>query len=171
MGGPRRTPKEAVDALEEAIAILRAFWAGDETVEFEGDHYEVAGAKPGPSPAHPIGIWLGAYKPRMLRLTGRLADGWLPSLGGKYMGPNDVPGMQAAIDEAARSAGRDPAVVERAVNAMALEGDPKTWPDQLARVYELGFTTLLVGLSPEDQTAAVRRLAEDVRPRLLDLVG
>jgi alkanesulfonate monooxygenase SsuD/methylene tetrahydromethanopterin reductase-like flavin-dependent oxidoreductase (luciferase family) len=85
MGGTRLTPGESVDALEEAIAILRAFWSGERSVSFEGEHYRVAGAKPGPPPAHPIGIWVGAYGPRMLGLTGRLGDGWIPSLGEHYM--------------------------------------------------------------------------------------
>ena len=84
MGGPRRTRKESVDALEEAIAILRAFWAADGSVVLDGDHYSVKGAKPGPPPAHQIGIWIGAYGPRMLGITGRLGDGWLPSLGGGF---------------------------------------------------------------------------------------
>ncbi len=70
MGGPRRTPGESVDALEEAVAILRAFWSGERSVKFDGDHYRVQGAHPGPPPAHPVGIWLGAYGPRMLRLDG-----------------------------------------------------------------------------------------------------
>jgi alkanesulfonate monooxygenase SsuD/methylene tetrahydromethanopterin reductase-like flavin-dependent oxidoreductase (luciferase family) len=171
MGGPRRTPKQSVDALEEAIAILRAFWAGGEVITYEGEHYTISGLKPGPAPAHPVGIWIGAYGPRMLRLTGRLGDGWLPSLGGKYMSADDAPRMQAAVDEGARAAGRDPADVERAVNLMALEGDPATWPDQLARVHELGFTTLIVGLPSDDPVGAARRLGEEVRPRLLELVG
>ena len=47
----------------------------------DGAHYPLRGAKAGPAPAHEIGIWVGAYKPRMLRLVGRLADGWLPSAG------------------------------------------------------------------------------------------
>src|ERR1700751_3783416 len=69
-GGPRPTPKESVDALDEALAILRDFWSGERSVRFEGEHYQVHGARPGPRPAHPVGIWLGAYGPRMLRLTG-----------------------------------------------------------------------------------------------------
>jgi alkanesulfonate monooxygenase SsuD/methylene tetrahydromethanopterin reductase-like flavin-dependent oxidoreductase (luciferase family) len=170
MGGPRRTAKESVDALEEAIAVLRAFWTED-LVTVEGDHYTVNGAKPGPPPAHPIGIWIGAYGPRMLRLTGRLGDGWLPSIGGKYIARDDAPRMQAAVDEAARAAGREPSAIERAVNVMALEGDPKAWPDQLARIHELGFTTLLVGLPSAEGATVVRRLGEDVRLRLLELVG
>jgi alkanesulfonate monooxygenase SsuD/methylene tetrahydromethanopterin reductase-like flavin-dependent oxidoreductase (luciferase family) len=172
MGGPRRTPKESVDALEEAIAILRAFWSGDRSVTVEGAHYRVKGAKPGPPPAHPIGLWIGAYGPRMLRLTGRLGDGWLPSLGSSFMPPENAPRMQAAIDEAARAAGREPADIERAVNVMALEGGTDGWPDQLARIVtELGFSTLLVGLPDEDPVSFVRRLGEDVAPKLRRLLG
>ncbi|MBV9048544.1 MAG: LLM class flavin-dependent oxidoreductase [Solirubrobacterales bacterium] len=40
----------------------------------------VQGFNPGPRPVHPIGIWLGAHGPRMMRLTGRAADGWLASI-------------------------------------------------------------------------------------------
>jgi alkanesulfonate monooxygenase SsuD/methylene tetrahydromethanopterin reductase-like flavin-dependent oxidoreductase (luciferase family) len=171
MGGPRRTPKESVDALEEAVGILRAFWSGERSVTVEGSHYRVKGARPGPRPAHPVGIWIGAYGPRMLRLTGRLADGWLPSLGGHYLQPEDVPARQAAISEAARAAGRDPDDVERAVNVMQLDGDVSSWADQLARIAsELGFSTLLVGVPSEDPVGFVRRLGEDVAPRLRALL-
>lgn len=171
MGGPRRTPKESVDALEEAIAVLRGFWSGERSVRVEGEHYRVSGARPGPPPAHPIGIWIGAYGPRMLRITGRLGDGWLPSLGGRYLAPEDVPRMQRAIDDAAKAAGRDPAEVERAVNVMEAPADPAAAADALARVVELGFTTVLVGLPGEEPVAAVRRLGEEVAPRLKNLVG
>lgn len=172
MGGPRRTPRESVDALEEAVAILRAFWSGERSVNFQGQHYQVKGAHPGPPPAHPVGIWIGAYGPRMLKLTGRLGDGWLPSLGGHYLRPEDVPGRQAAIDEAARAAGRDPDQIERAVNVMELDGSPRSWSEQLAQIAtELRFSTLLVGLPTEDPVGFVRRLGEDVAPRVRELVG
>jgi alkanesulfonate monooxygenase SsuD/methylene tetrahydromethanopterin reductase-like flavin-dependent oxidoreductase (luciferase family) len=172
MGGPRRTPRESVDALEEAIAILRAFWSGERSISFEGEHYRVKGAHPGPAPPHPIGIWVGAYGPRMLRLTGRLGDGWLPSLGGNYMSPEDAPRMHAAVDEGARAAGRDPAEIERALNVMALDGKPSGWADQLARIAsELGFTTLLVGAGGDDPASTVLRLGEEVAPRVRELVG
>src|SRR3954465_12242529 len=108
MGRPQLPAKGSVHALEAAIPVIREFWAGEHT---------------GPHPAHPIGIWLGAYGPRMLRITGRLADGWLPSIGGKYMTADAAPGVQAAVDEAAQRAGRDPAEIERAVNVTGLEGD------------------------------------------------
>ena len=172
MGGPRRTPKESVDALEEAIGIIRGFWSGEQSVTVEGEHYRVKGVHPGPPPAHPIGIWLGAYRPRMLRLTGRLADGWLPSLSERYMGPDDAPRMQAVVDEAARTAGRDPSEIERALNVGTLAGDAGDWADQLARIAtELRFTTLFAGVPDEDPIGYIRRLGEDVAPRLRELVG
>jgi alkanesulfonate monooxygenase SsuD/methylene tetrahydromethanopterin reductase-like flavin-dependent oxidoreductase (luciferase family) len=164
MGGPRRTPKESVDALIEAIEILRAFWSGERSVTVEGEHYQVRGAHPGPPPAHPIGIWLGAYGPRMLRVTGRLADGWLPSIGTRFLPDDAVPGAHAAIDEAARKAGRDPSEIERAANVTGLGGDAA---GELARVVSvLGFTTLFVSVPDDDPVGFVRRLGEDVAPRV-----
>jgi alkanesulfonate monooxygenase SsuD/methylene tetrahydromethanopterin reductase-like flavin-dependent oxidoreductase (luciferase family) len=172
MGGPRRTPKESVDALEEALAILRSFWSGERAVRFEGEHYQMLGAHPGPPPAHPVRIYLGAYRPRMLRLTGRLADGWLPSLGDHYLHPEDAPNSHAAIDEAARAAGRDPSEIERALNVMELTAAPASWAEELARISEeLRFSTLLVGVPEEDPVTFVRRLGEETAPRLRELLG
>ena len=170
MGGPKRTPKDSVDALEEAITIIRAFWAGEHSIRFKGEHYRAMGTKPGPVPEHKIGLWIGAYGPRMLRLTGRLGDGWLPSLGTHYLSDEDAAHAQAAVDEAAHEAGRDPADVVRAANLMALEGDPGSWPDRLARVTELGFKTLLVGVPEEDPLGFVERLGQETGPRLRELV-
>src|SRR6202453_1420826 len=78
MGGPRRTAKESVDALEEALAIIRGFWSGERSLSFQCEHYQAKGVHPGPPPAHPVGIWLGAYGPRMLRLAGRLRGRRVP---------------------------------------------------------------------------------------------
>jgi alkanesulfonate monooxygenase SsuD/methylene tetrahydromethanopterin reductase-like flavin-dependent oxidoreductase (luciferase family) len=172
MGGPRRSARESVAALEEAVTIIRAFLSGERSVSFKGRHYQVRGARPGPAPAHRMGIWLGAYGPRMLRLTGRLGGGWLPSLGGRYLSPEDVPERHAAIDSAARAAGRQPEQIERAVNLMGLDGGPDAWADQLVRVAaELRFSTLLVTVQGEDRIGFIHRLGEDVAPRVRELVG
>jgi alkanesulfonate monooxygenase SsuD/methylene tetrahydromethanopterin reductase-like flavin-dependent oxidoreductase (luciferase family) len=161
-GGPRRTPKESVDALEEAIAIVRAFWSGESSVTIEGVHYRVSGAKPGPQPVHPIGLWIGAYGPRMLRVTGRLADGWLPSLG--RLDAGEIGAMHARIDEAAKRAGRDPVEIKRVANTSALEGQPDTWTGQLSRAVELGFETLIVPVPEDDPIGFIRRLGEEIAP-------
>jgi len=152
MGGPTRSPGEAVTALEEAIQIIRLFWSGQSSIRFEGKHYTVKGARPGPLPAHAVGIWLGAYGPRMLNLTGRLADGWIPSMG--HAPPEQLPEMQQRINDAALAAGRQPQDIRRAYNLMGhigtglkqnrLDGPATQWIEELTRfVIELGMDTFI----------------------------
>ncbi|MGP4100567.1 LLM class flavin-dependent oxidoreductase [Nonomuraea sp. KM90] len=117
MGAPRLSPGQAVDALEEGIQIISAAWDTDAPggIRHHGEHHRVDGAGRGPRPAHDIGIWLGAYKPRMLRLTGRLADGWLPSLP-RFRSFEEIAAGNAIVDEAAAEAGRSPADIRRLLN-------------------------------------------------------
>jgi len=178
MGGPRRTPGEGVEALAEGIRILRAGFAGEETVNFDGRYYQLEGWEPGPPPAHPIGIWLGAYKPRMLRLTGRLADGWIPSLG--RMSPEAMEESRKVIDEAASKAERDPADVLSLTNASGeltegergeglLDGPPEHWIETLAGLTErLGLGAIIM---PAQSPAQVERLVAEVVPGLRAAVG
>jgi alkanesulfonate monooxygenase SsuD/methylene tetrahydromethanopterin reductase-like flavin-dependent oxidoreductase (luciferase family) len=159
MGGPRRTPGESVTALEEAMGIIRAFLDMEPSVSLDGEHYRAKGAKPGPAPAHRIGLWVGAYKPRMLRLTGRLGDGWLPSLG--YLSDDRIAGLHQTIDDAATRAGRDPRDIVRAVN---LGGDdPTVWlePERLAGLAgRHRFDVLIVPLPAEEPLDFIGRLGE-----------
>ena len=55
MGGPRRTAGQARMALSEAIDIIRASWAG-EPYSYRGTYYELPSVRPGPRPAHDIGL-------------------------------------------------------------------------------------------------------------------
>ena len=80
-GGPELTAGQAVFGLEEAIQVIRMIWSAGRNLHYDGRYHSLRGANAGPPPAHPIGSWLGAYKPRMLESTGRLADGWVPSYG------------------------------------------------------------------------------------------
>nr|BFE78009.1 hypothetical protein GCM10020093_006100 [Planobispora longispora] len=116
MGGRRLTPGQSIEALGEAIDVIRGLWDAGERrlLRVDGAHHPVNGAKRGPAPAHDVPIWLGAYKPRMLRLVGAKADGWLPSLG--YLQPEDIPAGNKVIDEAAGEAGRDPREIRRLLN-------------------------------------------------------
>jgi alkanesulfonate monooxygenase SsuD/methylene tetrahydromethanopterin reductase-like flavin-dependent oxidoreductase (luciferase family) len=124
MGGPRRTPGEAVASTEEAMQIARLAWSTAPSVSFAGRHYQFQGYQPGPPPAHSIGIWLGAVRPQMLRLSGRLADGWVCPLN-VYVPPEQVPASQAIIDQAAQDAGRAPAEIRRIYNVLgAIDAGP-----------------------------------------------
>ncbi len=174
-GGVRLAPGEAVEALEEAIGVIRAMWAGSGSVRLDGAHHRASGLHSGPAPVHPVGIWVGAYKPRMLRLTGRLADGWLPSQG--YAGPETLGELNARIDEAAVAAGRVPEAVRRLYNVSGtfgsgggfLRGRPSDWAEQLAELtLEQGMATYILGTDDPDD---VRRFGEEVAPLVRDLVA
>ncbi|MEU5994615.1 LLM class flavin-dependent oxidoreductase [Spirillospora sp. NPDC047418] len=170
MGGRRLAPGQAVEALSEAIDIIRGIWdAGDRTrFKVDGAYYQVDGAKRGPAPAHDIGIWLGAYKPRMLRLTGGKADGWLPSL--SYLpGLDEVAKSNAIIDGAAREAGRDPAEIRRLLNVGRMDADDGRWAGQLAELaLRYGFGTFILA---GDDPAEIQVFGRKVAPAVRELVA
>lgn len=178
MGGPRRTPGQGVDALAEAIQIIRGIWNVDNRapLRLAGDHYTVNGAKRGPAPAHDIPIWLGAAKPRMLRLIGRAADGWLPSL--SWLQPGDLGRGNAIIDESALKAGREPAVIRRLLNIGgnfspvghgALNGPASRWVAELTTLaLEDGIATFILA---SDDPATLQQFAEEVVPGLREAVA
>src|SRR5690242_1277553 len=109
LGGARAGGADAVAALAEAVEVIRLMWSGQRSLRYEGRFYTLRGARPAPAPAHDIGIWLGAYRPRMLALVGTAADGWLPS--SSYLPPDRLAEAQARIDDAAAAAGRSPAAI------------------------------------------------------------
>ena len=178
MGGERLSPKQSVRALGEAIEIIRGIWDDDATraLKIEGEHYRIDGAKRGPRPAHDIAIWLGAYKPAMLALTGRAADGWLPSLG--YIKPEEISGANAIIDDAAMAAQRSPREIRRMLNVTGefsstsggfLRGPSSQWVDQLGELALVqGVSAFIVGT---DDVETLERFAEEVAPALRELVA
>lgn len=165
MGGPRRTPGEGVDALSEAITVMRALWSTEPGGVFlDGQHYPIAGAKRGPAPAHEIPIWVGALKPRMLRLIGRQADGWWASLN-MLPDETELAASGAIIDEAALAAGRDPAAISRVLNV----GGADARPDRLvhlARTYRVS-TFVLAG----DDPRAIEHFGSEVAPAVRAELG
>ncbi len=172
MGGPARSRGEAFRALEEAITILRLFWSGEPSIRFGGDHYTVAGVKPGPVPTRSIEIWLGVSGPESLALTGRTADGWIPSVG--TVPPDRIPEMADRIDTAASEAGREPSAIRRLYNVAGtisdgpgdglLDGPVSHWVETLTGfAVDLGFDTFIFW-PRSDAEAQLRRFGEEVVP-------
>lgn len=166
MGGQRLTPGQSVTALGEAIQIIRGIWepAAPGRLVVDGRHHRVNGAKRGPTPAHDIPIWVGGLKPRMLRLVGEHADGWLPSL--PYLqGAAQIADSNARIDAAAASAGRDPKAIRRLLNL----GGATSSPAELAELaLEHGFSTFI---ATGDDPAAVAAFGQEVAPATRELVA
>ena len=165
MGVPRLSPGESVEALEEAIEVIRTLWDTQTrgAVKLEGRHHRVVGAKRGPAPAHDIPIWVGALKPRMLRLVGRLADGWLPSLS-RLGGAEEIARGNAVIDESAQAAGRDPAAVRRLLNIGPGDANPGFLTELALEQGVSGF------ILASDDPRAIERYGREVAPEVRELV-
>jgi alkanesulfonate monooxygenase SsuD/methylene tetrahydromethanopterin reductase-like flavin-dependent oxidoreductase (luciferase family) len=171
MGGPRRTPAQAVEAAEEAIDVIRLTWSGERGVRYDGRHYRLSGVHTGPKPAHDIGIWLGAGRPRMLDLLGRKADGWVPSA--SWAPPEALPGYLRRIEDAATRARRDPRSIRRVYNLMGSIGPPtgerlvgpvSFWVDELGRLAEIGMDTFIFWAGGDDPVGQAESFAAEVVP-------
>jgi alkanesulfonate monooxygenase SsuD/methylene tetrahydromethanopterin reductase-like flavin-dependent oxidoreductase (luciferase family) len=185
MGGPRRSPGESLAALSEAIDVIRLMWSDERSVRYNGDHYRLAGVKPGPPPAHPISIWLGVYGPKALGLLGAKADGWVPSSGTQ---PRDqLLEKHERIDAAAVAAGRNPASIRRIYNIWGrlggspsgafLQGPVEQWVDELTEtVLAYGMDTFIFGpgsgIEPApDAVAQIELFATEVAPAVRSAVA
>jgi alkanesulfonate monooxygenase SsuD/methylene tetrahydromethanopterin reductase-like flavin-dependent oxidoreductase (luciferase family) len=123
-----------------------------------------------------VTIWLGTFGDRALAVTGRLGDGWLPSLG--YAPDDQLPVMRAKVLAAARAAGRSPDDITCALNLevhLGTDADPRpglvtgTAEQVITRLRDFisaGFTAfnfMPVGASIREQT---ERIGLEVAPNL-----
>ncbi|MEV1074212.1 LLM class flavin-dependent oxidoreductase [Micromonospora parva] len=180
MGGRRLGAAQGVTALREGIEIIREIWdtTAPGEVSYDGQYYSVTGARRGPRPAHDIPIWVGAYKPKMLALTGAVADGWLPSIEYLPRGADSIPELNARVDGAAHDAGRDPAAVRRLMNFMKvqlssaprglLNGPPAAWVDQIVDLaLRDGISAFIIG---GDDPGVTERFGAEIAPAVREAV-
>lgn len=169
------SPGEKVDGLEEAVRITRGLWS-QEQFTITGHRYHTEAARIEPKPQRRIPIWLGTYGKRALELTGRLADGWIPTY--ELALPEAVPGMRDRIMDAAMKAGRNPEAITCVYNVDVRVGSDPT-PDfvvsapadelaeRLTSFMGLGFNAInLVPFGPE-RAEQIERLAHEVTPAVI----
>jgi len=98
--------EQRVARLEEALHVIRLLWGSSgKPVNYEGKFWTLKDAV-FDLPLYkgrPPRLFVGAHFPRMLRMTGRYADGWLP---GQKVDAAEYAGRLAIIREAALKAGR-----------------------------------------------------------------
>ena len=180
LGLPVPTNRDKVDGVAEQIAIARALWS-EPAATFDGRLYRIDAAVIEPKPAHTIPIWLGMYKPRGLALTGREADGWIPSIG--FAPPSVVVGLWEQVQAAAREAGRDPSKItaaynmlirvgeEQPGNVMTVAGPAEAVTEQLVGFTKLGFTSFNLVPAGADRMEQIERLGREVLPELRRAAG
>jgi alkanesulfonate monooxygenase SsuD/methylene tetrahydromethanopterin reductase-like flavin-dependent oxidoreductase (luciferase family) len=179
LGLAQRSPREKVEALEEAIDLLQGLWSTS-GFSYAGEHFRTEGATIEPKPGHPIPIWLGVFGDRMLDLVGRKADGWLPTY--QFLEPEQAYQKVERIRAVAEHAGRNPdeitfgynvpiLVEEGAVtNRWRIAGSERSVAGQLATIAWHGFT--FFNMWPVGEASVQReRLARDVLPAVRDLLA
>lgn len=180
MGGRHLAPGESVQALDEAIDVIRGVWDVEDhsVLDVPGFHH-VHGARRGPRPAHDVELWIGGYRRRMLELTGSKGDGWLPSV--SYLSsPEDLVRGAEVIDEAAQQAGRSPSAIRRLLtldghlpgyggaNTGFPRGSVRDWVEQLSDLGSRAGTSVFILASDEETEieAFGREVAPAVRETL-----
>jgi probable F420-dependent oxidoreductase len=174
------SPRDKIDGLEEAIRVIRGTWS-EETFSFDGRLYRTDGARIEPKPGRRIPIWVGTYGPRALNLTGRLADGWIPSLG--FAPPDEVRVMRDRVLGAAREAGRDPEDITCAYNIVVrvderaepgpsvVSGSAEVVADRLIEFGGIGFSAFNFMPTGPGQDEQIDRLGRDVVPEVRRALG
>ena len=106
-------PPTTLGELRESIGVIRGL-AGGETVSVRGRDLRFAWA-----PGSRLEVWVAAYGPKALALTGEVGDGYILQLAD----PDIAAWMIGAVRAAAAKAGRDPAAIRFCVAAPAYVGD------------------------------------------------
>ncbi|MGH2709617.1 MAG: LLM class flavin-dependent oxidoreductase [Actinomycetota bacterium] len=170
-----RSPRDKVDGMQEAIQVIRGLW-NEPGFTFEGRIYRTEAAELTPKPDHRIPIWLGTYGPRALAVTGRLADGWIPTY--ELALPEQVTGMRDRVLATAEKAGRDPSAItcvynvdvrveENAdVESFVIAGSSEQLAEQLAGFARLGFHAMNFCPAGPGEDEQAEMLAKEVIPAL-----
>jgi len=92
--------------LEESLKIIRLLWENRKKVDFNGKFWKlkdaVLGLEPYEKGKYPP-IWIGAHRPKMFEIIGRMGDGWLPATPDIEFYKDGL----KIIKESAKKAGRD----------------------------------------------------------------
>jgi alkanesulfonate monooxygenase SsuD/methylene tetrahydromethanopterin reductase-like flavin-dependent oxidoreductase (luciferase family) len=170
------SPRQKVDGLEDAMHITRGLWS-QRKFSYEGRQYHTEAAELEPKPEHPIPIWLGTYGPRALALTGRLANGWIPTLSPDAP-PERIPAMRDAILDAANQAGRDADAITCVYNLQirvddrvepdpyTVSGTPDAIVDRLVDFVELGFGAMNLSPIGPNLDGQIERLGHEIVPEI-----
>jgi F420-dependent oxidoreductase-like protein len=125
-GFPFPPISERADMLEETLQVVHGLWDEADGWTFKGRHVSIEDSifQPRPGRSRPDGrsrppiIVGGSGSPRSYRLAARYADEFNVSSGG----PEAVARIQAALDEACRAIGRDPATLRRSAMVGTMVG-------------------------------------------------
>lgn len=140
----------------EMVELMRQLWTG-ETVDFEGEFYQVSGVQMHPPPAQgPIPIIWGGHSDYALKRVARLGDGWHPTLLPLEQLAECTERLQTMCDEYGREF-ESLQIIVRPGSAYAITAETQV------RHQALGVTHLVIDLPLTDLPACradMERMAE-----------
>lgn len=101
------------DGSADAVTILRRMWDTSADRVHHHGRYQVAGAEPGPLPAHDIAVWLGGPESSAIEVAGQVGDGWIDHL--DDAGTQQLVQRLRQLERETTRAGRDPRELQRVV--------------------------------------------------------
>ena len=152
---------------DEYVRAFKTLWT-EENPSFDGAYTRFKDIFFQPKPVQPGGpkIWVGGESGRALRRLATLGDVWYPIAGGNPKAPLDTLGAYdaalAKLRQAAEKAGRDPATIGLAYNAMGhneresesaeggrmlMTGSATARADDAAALAERGVSTIVVNVA------------------------
>lgn len=187
-GYPFKSAQIRVEQLEETLQILKRMWT-EPGASFLGRHYQISNAycEPSPDPVPPIMV--GAFRPKMLRLTAKYADEWNVSSTGLV----EYRRLVDDFEKACKAEGRDPSTVRRSwcggcacaraqSEAEQIAGDrysasnpeddfgfvgtPQQIIEQMQNFIDLGITSFIVDCGGFPELTTFELLIHEVIPAL-----
>ena len=131
-----------VGRFEESLHAMRMLMDTDEPVTWSGEHIALADAvlHLPPYGDTPPPIWTAAHGPRMLGITGRYADGWLPT----KMSPTEYGESLERIRSSGAEAGRDLASFTPGMLGYILVGPDEEAVERMTRQALVRFLCVLL---------------------------
>ncbi|MFG1791887.1 LLM class flavin-dependent oxidoreductase [Nocardia sp. NPDC049149] len=151
-----------VDRVEEALQIMRMLLDGAGPHDFEGNHFTLDQALMGlraPEGREPR-LWVGANRSRMLTLTGRYADGWLPS---ELVAPDEYARRLSVVRKAAVAAGRDPSAIVASGGVPIVVAETDAQAHELLQANPIRFLALHAGADAWARRGAVHPFGAEYR--------
>jgi F420-dependent oxidoreductase-like protein len=190
------TAGQRLAKLAEGAAIVRSL-LDNETTDFSGKYYQLEKARAEPKPIQkrlPIMIGGGGEK-KTLRITAEYADMW-NGLGTPEIAAHKI----KVLENHCADVGRDPSSIHTTILTAVTVRDrhedilartreiervhqtPESEPrgvygtveevaQQLAAYHRVGVNGIIAGIAPPFDRETVERLATEVRPRVLQLIG
>lgn len=166
-GVPFPDTKELVSRFQEAVQVVDLLLRED-TSSFEGTYYQLREARSRPPaiqrPRPPL--LLGAFGPRMLRITARYADTW-----NAFGTPHEMRERNQLLDGFCREIGRDPETLDRSLYYWVAKADADPWTseqsfhDFIGPYVDAGVNQFILDQPRDDQLDMLEWMASEVLPR------